>query len=194
MKTWLNLPLTIVWLITVLIAAAPGQKPEPYVQLGPYYVTSLAYSPDSRVLAAANLDGVRLYDLAGGREVRSLRLYQVKSVAFSPDGKLIAAAGNNLASSAVRSSYSIKLWNAADGTVYRTLSGKSFDTGTNVEVRSIAFNPNGNLLAAACVDSAIRIWDVSRDSEPQIIRTPSVNVTLTFSPDGKTLAIATSDQ
>src|SRR4051812_14270987 len=53
-----------------------------------------ALSPDGKLLAVTERSGVRLWDLASGRLVRSLEFAKpdvVDRVYFSPDGKVIAA-------------------------------------------------------------------------------------------------------
>jgi WD40 repeat protein len=59
------------------------------------FVMGLAFSPDSLRLASAGADEtVRIWDVARGREVLTLRGPEdrVHAVAFSPDGSSLAAA------------------------------------------------------------------------------------------------------
>ena len=60
---------------------------------------ALAFAPDGRTLAIAQLDRtILLWDVAAGRRLCELRghLDQIWALAFSPDGHRLASGGNDM--------------------------------------------------------------------------------------------------
>jgi hypothetical protein len=92
------------------IALAASEVPEGLVGMPGFerrrYVRGVVHSPDGRRIAFASADGtVRVWDVAGGCEVRTLHCHTgpVISVAYSPDGRTLASAGED---------QSLRLWDA----------------------------------------------------------------------------------
>ncbi|KAK6592342.1 vegetative incompatibility protein HET-E-1 [Botrytis cinerea] len=103
----------------------------------------------------------------------------VRSVAFSADSKLLASASND---------HTIKIWDAATGTLQQTLEGHSG------EVRSVAFSADSKLLASASDDHTIKIWDAATGTLQQTLEGHSGRVnSVAFSADSKLLASASDD-
>lgn len=100
----------------------------------------------------------------------------VNAVALSPDGAMLATAGDD---------HMVRLWNASDGTLVRSLRGHSD------WIQRVAFSPDGLVLASAGNDRRIHLWDVETG---QLVRTlpdhPAGIYTLAFSHDGRLLATA----
>src|SRR2546421_1632600 len=144
----------------------------------------VAFSPDGRTLAVtlyalqdSNSCAVVLFDTQGGRLGAERRRIQVpncplNSAALSSDGRTLATATNE-----------VRLWDAETGELKQTLEGHSTIT------QSVAFSPDGSLLASAGhVDGAVRLWDVRAGKLRQEIKAHDAPTAVAFSPDGKTLA------
>ncbi|CAJ3342984.1 Uncharacterized protein containing caspase domain [Burkholderia pseudomallei] len=170
-----------------LLGAQPAKSDTPtlYAQQGPLETSALAVSGDGRILASADSDGVRLYDLGLLQESRTLDHKIVRAVALSPDGRFVASAGTDLPGSA--GAFSVKIWRTADGLLMRRLVAKSQDTALGAEAMAVAFSPDGTTLAASCDDRTIHLWDFQHDSSERVFKTSVASRAIEFSADGSTL-------
>lgn len=142
-------------------------------------VTSVAVSPDGRMLASASLDrSVRLWNARTGEPIRMLTSHQdeVYSVAFSPDSKMLAS-----------SDYSgtILIWSMTSVRPVRKLQIKGWST-------SLAFSSDGNLLAVANQQPGTVIFNARTGAVIRTLETGGYTNSVAFSPDGRFLATASS--
>ena len=147
-------------------------------------VRGIAFSPDGRTIASADLNGViDLSDVATGRLLATPRLEPrgVLGVAFSPDGQTLAAAEAN---------GRVALWSPLRGQ-YALLS-----TGDRKAVFSVAFDPTGRILAAGGADGLVHLWDFRRRlpaGHPLAGHTGPV-YSVAFNPSGTLLASGSDDR
>lgn len=82
----------------------------------------------------------------------------------------------------------MRLWCVTSGKLVRVFSD------CKLAVTSIAFSPDGKLLAAAGEETKIRIFDLAAGSQlTEIKEHTSVVTSMTWCPTGKTLATSTRD-
>jgi serine/threonine protein kinase/sugar lactone lactonase YvrE len=153
---------------------------------------SVAYSPDSSIVASGNGDGtITLWDVAtqqGNATLPDINNENwnsfANSVAFSPNGSMLAASYDTPA---------VTLWNVGARSQIATLAAD-----TRWWVYAVAFSPDGSVLAsgngdndpsAGRNDGVVQLWDVaSRTMTANLTSTNSGPGSLAFSPDGATLA------
>lgn len=156
-------------------------------------IRHIAFSPDGEQLATIGLDGAWVWKVDDGSEITKLngRHGELSSLAFSPDGKLLATGDCIKVSNRACVEGQVMLWDTHIGQP----RGASF-MGHTGWVTSVAFHPNGQLLASASSDGTIQIWNVltgQRIGDPLRGHARSVYA-VAFSPDGKILASSSADR
>lgn len=140
-------------------------------------VEALAFSPDSKLLAAGGQNGeIKLWDRATGAEQAALRGHQARiyCLYFSGDGSILASASaDNTA----------KLWDVATARERTTLRGH------NGDVRAIALSPDRRTVATGVGDGTVKLWDIATAQEIASLDAQHGGIqVVTFSSDGKILA------
>lgn len=149
-------------------------------------ISSLAFTPDSNLLAAAfssadsDQNTVDFFNTRTWEITRTMQTGAVLDIAIAPTGGIFAS---------VPDRYAIRLWRLRDGELLNTLY-----TSFTGAVSSMAFNPAGNLLATGHYDGTIRLWDIGSGQAVVTMHTEGVVQSLAFSPDGSLLASGSSYQ
>ena len=163
-------------------------------------VRSLAFSPDGTLLASSEREYARLWDVQTRKQIAVFknRVAIVESVAFSPDGKTLASVDYN----------AIRLWDThrkrtvgvLQQQAHRMLPRQRISSVGEISgsiIQSVAFSPDGKLLASGGFDNKVRVWNVAKRREI-FIREPGEKkrgsiFAVAFSPDGKILVSAGSE-
>lgn len=101
----------------------------------------------------------------------------VSALDFSPNGNFIATASWD---------NTVKIWDVKTREEIRTLAGHSNS------VYSVVFSPDNTLIASGGADNLVKIWESATGREILTINTNRNVLSLSFSPDGKMLAVGGS--
>ena len=169
-------------------SSSTGQSSEPistfYVSDGS--ITSVAFSPDGRLLALERLydSSFKLWDVSAGQSIATFSTRgDWWTGTLSSDGQRLAGWTED---------GTIELWDVSRGGQHvATIS--AHETGVHGAVSMVSFSPDGQLLASGgASDTLVKLWDVSRGGQ-QVATFPlhdsqGLVVGLAFSPDGRLLA------
>ena len=122
---------------------------------------SVQFSADTRTLAIAGEDGLKLWALPNWQSspesyfigTLTESYEEIGAIAFTPDGKMLASADGDL----------IDLWGKDSGVHITELENGTW-------INAIAFSPDGASLASGGEDGKLRIWDL----EPYMTLQPIV--------------------
>ncbi|HZU34461.1 MAG TPA: PQQ-binding-like beta-propeller repeat protein [Gemmataceae bacterium] len=176
-------------------------------------VSALAFSPDSKLIAAGDEAGIgpasvnpfgtiRLWDIAAERvrHVLSGHAGGATAVAFSPDGRQLVSASHDS---------TLRFWDPATGALVRkvTVTDGCRRSGTgglaglerpgvdHGGILAVAYAPRGRWLASGSADGTVRLWDPGTGKLLRVLGHHGREVTsVRFSPDGKVLASGGFDQ
>ena len=170
----------------------------------------LAFSPDGQMVVSGScangsvsLDDpchqgeLFLWRVDNGELIRSFPVGEgaVCSVDFSPDGTMIVSGsgscnglGTTTSDSNRMGKTDMVLWDVSTGEAIRRFSSLSG------WVFSVAFSPDGSIIAAGTGDKVVRLWDVQSGNEIRQLEGHSAEVRqVAFSPDGNRLYSVSED-
>jgi WD40 repeat protein len=114
-------------------------------------INGIAWSPDGTTIAVASSTGISLYNAVTYEETNSIASgSSVYNIVYSPDGAMLAA----------ELGFNLTLFDVTSGEAVRTLSVQR-----DYPASSLAYSPDGKLLASGYDDSTIKIWDINSGEE-----------------------------
>ena len=142
----------------------------------PGEASTIAFSPDGKLLATGSCDGtLTMYDVANGEIVaraHAAKGWGQQAFAFSPDGKFLATGDH---------ARTVRLWKLPKLSLVHEMRH------TRKYIVASAFSPDGKLLASSDGEQTIQIWDTKTAEQVGIARV--AGRCLAFSPDGSMLAV-----
>jgi WD40 repeat protein/tRNA A-37 threonylcarbamoyl transferase component Bud32 len=152
-----------------------------------HQVTSLACSPDGKLLASSSTDAkglgeLKVWDLRTGKVICSFKGHtrEVTRLLFSPDGSRLVSASVD---------QTIRIWDPTTGEPAGSFMGH------RKGVDGLVFSPDGKRLASAAGDE-VKVWDVSIGENALTLRLPkrpdqllTPLTCVAISPDGRRVAV-----
>ena len=159
------------------------------------WIWSIAFAPDGGTdgvtLFSGSEDGaIRQWDLVSGQCRRIFHhSAAVFAVAVDAAGALLAATGVNGA---------IQIWHTQTAESIKTLTAPIVGAAgerENAEIVTLAFSPDGALIASGGHDGAVRVWDVQMGRLVQALHGHTRRIsTVRFTPDGGLIVSSSYDE
>ena len=140
---------------------------------------AVAFSRDGKTLASAGWHGIKLWKIDTHKNISSLKMHRadIRRLVFSPDSRILAWGNGD----------QVKLWKHASGSLLGFVGlGITTLKGHTDEVQSVAFSPNGKMIASSVRHGTVKLWDTETDAN--IATLEDAGGPVVFSPNGKLLA------
>ena len=174
--------------------------------------SSLAFSPNGRLALSGGSEGVRVFDVSSGQEIRRLggagwfrKAVGVRAVAFDPEGRFALAGGND--------PY-LRMWDVASGKLLRTFEEGIVNTGLAgfgqpgmdfqmaTVLKGVAFSPDGrhavsagDALGRASGRYLAVLWDVQSGKRLRLFEGHEGVINgIVFSADGRHVLTGSDDR
>ena len=163
------------------------QVPPPVLLTGsPAY--DAVYSPDGTMLAVSSQDSLQLWSATSRKQLAAQPVPGtfVNAVEFAPRAHVLAATyGDGM----------FQMWSTAGGNLVPL--GQPVRASATGMTETVAFSPNGQLVATGGDDGTLRLWSVQDPARPRLVASEHDSGTYVlgaaFSPDGNVVAAASAD-
>jgi WD40 repeat protein len=143
----------------------------------------VTFSPDGRILGTLSELEIALWDVATGRQLRSMRVAGLaEDIDFSPDGTVVAAVLEN--------DGTVQLFDARSGQLRLQVPGHTD------RAHSVRFAPDGKTFATTADNGTLTLWDAATGTELLALHLTQYQwwqTPIAFSPDGNLLACGVNE-
>jgi WD40 repeat protein len=154
------------------------------------FVSAAVIGDGGRAVFSAGDDGtVRVWDIAGGRPVRTLEAHgrRTSSLSVSADGELALSASDE---------GSLKLWDMRSGRCVKTIAagGAVFSASLSADGTRVAASSTGSDNFLGVDSTLLQVWDVSKERcLGKLVGHTNAAKAICLSPDGLTVATGGDD-
>ncbi len=146
-------------------------------------VTLLAAPSAAKLLASGSSDKtLRIWNLTSNKPAATIDIaYPVLAAAFSPDGKVLGSSGAD---------EGLNFWNPGTGKLIKS----TVKTSSHSTISTLAWSPNGSLIAVGRRGHSLQLWDIQADKAVHTLVAMAPVISATWTPSGQTVSAGCEDR